>query len=61
MKQFLLIVSVLTLVATQVSAAFLLNRQEWNEVSEHVQAGYVQGVFSEMTQRIQGDSKSLKK
>ena len=59
MKQFLLIVSVLTMVGTQVSAAFMQNRQAWNEVGEAVQAGYVQGVFSEMTQRIEGDSKSF--
>lgn len=59
MKQFLLIVSVLTFVGTQVAASFMPDRQAWNEVSVAVKAGYVQGVFSEMTQRIEGDSKSF--
>ena len=49
MKQFLLAVSLLTLIGTQASAGFLTNRQEWNNASETKKLGYVQGVYSEMT------------
>lgn len=48
MKQTLLLVSLLTLIGSQASAAFLTNRQEWNDANSVIKKGFVQGVFAEM-------------
>ena len=61
MKQIFFIASLLTFMGTQVSAAFLINRQEWNAAGDLVQAGFVQGVYAEMTQRLGGEPKSFTK
>ncbi|MDA9795757.1 hypothetical protein N9C22_05860 [Paracoccaceae bacterium] len=48
MKQFLLAASLLTLIGTQASAAFLTNRQQWNDANPVIKKGFVHGVFAEM-------------
>ena len=59
MKQFLLAASLLMFIGSQASAAFLNNRQEWNDATTLQKIGFVQGVFAELVTIWTTDSESI--